>query len=205
MIKELGGTKNVELSRKYYNDIYVMKDGRALIDFDSHAFLHPSVGNIENYFLAINSKYKNSKPQHILAERFPYKQDFVSKIGPLVKSISKEFLLPTDVPSLEQLKVIDKYLMDQPKATDFTKYFPGLIAYVGECLRLKLGNAHWKLQNSSLYSDIWEPLIVGNNNEYNPYLLVYKELYEEYVETGEISLHDHTEIELIQYEVKIKK
>lgn len=104
-----------------------------------------------------------------------------------------------------ELEKIDKYVNEQlASGLNADKLFHGLIAYIGEYMIHNLSSGKWEMIKPT-GADIWEPYVVDKSgNRYNPFYVVYKELYEYFPDEGEVSLSEHTQVELVQHRIKIK-
>ena len=100
---------------------------------------------------------------------------------------------------MEQLRYIDISInQGSNKSKIDEKLYSGMVAFIGEIIRNNLSGSKWEMINVGNNVEIWEPYIVLNKKRYNPFLLVYKELFEELPETNQVRFYDHLIIELAQ-------
>ena len=206
MIKELEGKLNSQIMDEKYIEVYELNNGTALMYFDTHGFLFPDLKEVGKYFKAIEQKVTTRRIQHVLEGKFKYDHNFPSLTEELVTQMLRHLGLSEPFYDKEELRKVDLYVNKSLKeGINPDTIYSNLVAYIGEYIRHNLKEkSDWKMTKQD-GSNIWEPYIVDNQgNSYNPFIIVYKELYEYFPEEGEVALLDHTQIEIIQYKVNVK-
>jgi len=195
IILNKNGRLNEELTKERLNPTYILNDKSIVVYFDTHGYLYNSLEDFKKWI--DNLKQNRKPPSHILENRLLFGENFGSHSSELIDSINNILKLKEHKPSLAQLKLIDSSIIKKSKLINFDKvFFSGIVAYVGEVLKNELPNAVWVSTKSISDNMIWEPYIVSNEKKYNPFFLVYRELFEELPETNSISIYDRVVMEL---------
>lgn len=196
-IKDHIGILDTNLTDRDYNDTYILNDGKVIVSFGSHGFLYNSIQELMQWEEDLQKSFHGKTANHILAGKLLYGQEFPLKVDSLIDKIKNVLKLRLDNISLESLKEIDKVIISKKSKIKIDSYlFSGIVALVGEIMRDNLSNARWEMFNSKLDKNIWEPCVLSNGKVYNPYFPVYRELYEELAETGNMSIYERVKIEL---------
>jgi hypothetical protein len=189
ILEEFQWTKDQELSQKlYYNifDVYVLENGKVLI-VDTQTGTgreHDSKDELENRYNSLAQKAEQQKGnEHILAENFPYQENFIAAIPTLVDQLAERLSIPRKTldNSLASLRNVDKAIKKIGQLECLKEdIFPSLIAYVGEVIKQRT-EGHWQMRSVSLRNiTVWEPLVIGKDRkEYLPFYIIYDQLYED--------------------------
>jgi hypothetical protein len=205
MMNELAGKLNLAIDKKYFIEVYELNDKRAIMDFHSYGFLFNNLFEAEMYLEGISNQVTTGKIHHILEGKFKYDDSFPSEIKSLERNLLNLIGVEKVTYTQNEIQKINKFITQQlSSGKNADSLFCNLIAYVGEYMIDKLPGAKWDMTESEI-ANVWEPYIKENNgNRYNPFYVVYKELYEYFPEDGEIFLLDNVQVELVKYRLKIK-
>lgn len=205
MIKGYNGKLNSQIEEEYAIEVYELDNNKTLMDFGSHGFIFNSSLDARSYLENIRKKVKTGRVKHILRGKFDYDNTFPSSTMSLEKELMK--LLNVDKSHYSEVEFRDletSLNKELARGLNPDSVFSNLVAYIGEYMRHSLGSANWKVVKSE-HDNVWEPYVVDKEgNIYNPFYIVYKELYEYYPTEGKVSLLDHTKVELIQYRIPIR-
>lgn len=180
--------KDVELSKKFWSEVYRLENGKILI-VDSYngtgkEFTDDFVKHLEDSYDSVSKKAEYQKGnEHILADNFPYQENFITDVSNLVNQLAERFFISRSLldNSLKSLRYIDTAIKRIGQLECLKEeIFPLLIAYVGEVIKQQT-QGHWQMRCVTLRSIvIWEPLIiVKNGREFLPFYIIYNELYED--------------------------
>lgn len=198
------GKLNDSLTKERFNPTYILDDNKVVVFFDTHGYLYNSSDDLREW--VNNLKIKKKSAFNILENRLLFGKDFGNHSFELIDFINEIFKIKGQKPSLKQLKVIDSLILKQSKNLSFDNFFfSGMVAYVGEVFKNELPNSVWVSIKSINDSTIWEPYIVLGEKKYNPFFLVYRELFEELPETNNISIYDRAVMELTSVKPQVKK
>jgi len=189
IIQQKKGVLDTLFTKEYLNDTYLLDNGKVIVDFTTHGYLYSSLVELRQWINHLRDKQNQSSPSHILKDRLLYGEDFISHVDSLVDTVVSIFKLKDSNPSLGNLQAIDAMLVrdkDKFKVTELL--FSGLVAYAGEVIKNELSGGKWDLISYKWDTSVWEPYIKLNEKTYNPFFPVYRELYEEYPETGLINI-----------------
>jgi len=205
VLKKFDGKLNSSIDEKYFVEVYELNNGQSLMDFSSHGFLFNSLSEAISYLENIAKTVETGREHHILEGKFGYDESFTSKVSSLERELINNLGKETCEHSEEELNALDKFMnVKLREGLDPDKIYGNLVAYIGEYMRSNLRGAKWQMTKTK--QGVWEPYIVeSNGNRFNPFIVVYKELYEYYPEEGEVALAEHTKIELVQYRIKPRK
>ena len=196
-IQKSKGVLDSVFTKKYLNETYVLADKRVIVFFHTHGYLYQSMDDLKTWINFLNSKRGNNNPAHILKGKLLYGSNFLVHVNELVDTIVDIFKLKDQKPSLDQLKKLDKLIEKNAKSLLQNQFFfSGMVAYVGEIFKQELSVANWDLVNLSTDAEIFEPYILSERKRYNPFFLVYTEIYEELPETSKVGIYERVLIEL---------
>lgn len=117
----------------------------------------------------------------ILNGRFPYSEDFPDHIDSLIAQLSSLLNIPqSELRHMESLLSGEKKIKRVDRKTCLEiPYFPAMLAYLGELIRLSV-NGSWKMELSKSEVKTWEPWIVNANGiTHDAFFLFYYEMLEE--------------------------
>lgn len=198
LIDNYAGHLSTDLDNKFHIKAYVLNNKEVVVDFETHAFEFLSEEDLECYIKNLRAKASASQPIHFLKQFIPDKDKFLKDVSQSINYINKIFKLKDSIPSLLGLIQIDSQYntrYDKKKA----KLFSCLVAYVGEAMINEIGQqAEWCFKKGDDGEDFLEPYVKKGNFFYNPFLPVYKEVFEEFPETKQFALYDHIKIELMK-------
>lgn len=197
LLEKKHGILDTSFTKEYLNKTYILDNSNVIVSFDTHGYLYDSLAVLRDWIINLNKSGNSIGPSHILKDNLLYGNEFTHHIHELVDTIVQIFKLKEKEPSLGQLRIIDIEIKKRYSEIILNKYlFSGMIAYVGEVLIKELGSGKWDLINEKTADSIWEPYIVSGGKRYNPFFLVYRELYEELPETNKIEIFTRVEMEL---------
>lgn len=210
LIHGLKGKHDKKAMQDYGIYAYQLTNGTAIVDWEDFGRLYPSMDEVYRVSQAIrDNSSKQPTSSHILNGIFHYDHNFPSESLKIAKELLTELNIDKFDFNLKSLKQVDeavnKVLKKEASYETYSKLYPGLVAIVGHVLLNDIPNSRWKMYSPE-GENIWEPYIENNKEQtFNPFLLVYKELYEYHFEEQEpVDLFSHVQIEMIQYQIKTK-
>ncbi len=207
-LKELKkkGKRESVLSEKYHVAIYKLENGNALVDFDNEGHVFPSIAHLVNVYDELLGPENDKTSYHILEGRFPYANNFVDLSDSIASNTINILGIESFDYKLSSLKKVDialNSILNNNISYPINDIYPGLVAVVGKLLINAIAEGKWEMFKPE-GEIVWEPYIIDKQKKYyNPFLLVYKELYEYYLEEEEpVAIFDHVQVELIQHQIK---
>ena len=195
LIKKYKGAIDIDIKKKYFINAYKLNNNKAVLDFETHGFLYESIESMKEYFNTIDHQVDLKPQSHILEGNLIYGKYFPKHKIELLRYLESKIPGVISTISLDGIKLIDKKLKKRKINVDHDSlFFSAIVMYVGELMIQMVPDAKWEMVK---YDDtVWEPYIVTETKRYNPYFLVYKELIEEYQDTGVIDLLSQFEWEI---------
>jgi hypothetical protein len=144
-------------------------DGRLLILFDrSWGVLYESINEYHKLKELSQAFFPQGAPQHVLAGRLPYGEDFPAHIDEMIRDLAQALNLPLetfDFTSASLGKLDPKIKRRGREAClNSPAIFAGLVAYSMEIARRR-HNWRWVMLKSELH-DIWEPWLADDQGWY---------------------------------------
>ena len=167
-----------ELSALTLLDAYQFSDGRILFLFDGApptGTLWPSRDSVLQSLVSIAEEPE----EQALAGSFSPGQGFPEQVANLIVALADALELePESVDySDASLVLIDRCVKARYKPAERLggSIFPGLVAYVGEAVRQRVGGV-WEMRKA-YRGDVWEPWVRSpNGREFAPFLCVHEQL-----------------------------
>ncbi len=147
----------------------ISTDGRLLILFDrSWGVLYESINEYHKLKELSQAFFPQGTPQHVLAGRLPYGEDFPAHIDEMIRDLAQALNLPLETfdftsASLAQLDPKIKR-RGREACLNSPAIFAGLVAYTMEIARRRRGWRWVMLRNSQ--HDIWEPWLSDDRGWY---------------------------------------
>jgi hypothetical protein len=179
-------TEDETMSKLFHGKVYTHPDGRVLNvltlgNSRPIARLYSRRDEFESLLQALEENQK-FQAKHILQDRLPQGQDFVSRVPELINELAVILRIPRrDLNgSLDSLSRVDAKLKRIGREQSLQPpTFPALVAYVGEVMK-QTTKGDWEMRLSE-DGDTWEPWIVDpHGRSCSPFLAVYDELAEQH-------------------------
>src|ERR1700733_12157720 len=131
LIHAFGGQESIDFKNTYHNTAYVLSDNRAILHFDTHAFVYNSIDEIKRYINYLEAKRNGQFPTHILKDKLLYSESFEQHETELVNGAIAKFNLTNSTPSLQGVLEIEKFINKHKRINVDATFFSEVLAYVG--------------------------------------------------------------------------
>jgi hypothetical protein len=129
-------------------------------------------------YIAEMEELRNRKPEHVLEGLLPQRESFPQGVPELIDRLARIIGVEREKldGSLQSLTLLDRLVRRLgPERSMTAEFDPLLVAYVVEVMRQATGGT-WRMKRAG--EDLWEPWIVADDDWYNPFMTVYRELDE---------------------------
>jgi hypothetical protein len=189
LLKQHNGRLDHHLHENEFLDAYELADGRLVLLGDGHAVIYPSKSVFVEYSKQLE-KWAKAKPvSHILEGFDLFANDFPTNV-PLgiqkLRDASASHGVEMDGSSGDLAKL--DMLFEQGLLAPHD-WFAEVVGLVGTIL--SSGQGGWDMHYDQMFR-LWEPNLNIKGRTLHPWLLVYKALSEDLVETGKSSLYERT-------------
>lgn len=169
-----------ELSELYFQDVWLLEDGRVIISYDNFGFIHESKISARNFFLHTESVCSQSMVVNRYSQVIGDPEVFFKKIDSLTSSIisfiPNDTLFLLSVPKLS-LANIDQFINSGIVDVTDPEFLQSLIVYIGNYINEEL-NGSWILINNPLIGEKELVIRLGQDEYIDPLAIVVKEIYE---------------------------
>lgn len=186
--------------------IFELNDGRAVLKILDYN----TINNKYNLFASLSDLYSYLELVFNLEEdsiefSFDYPIDFCSNNEFYINEFMKLYGKELEFHILSDLQLVDQYLNRSLNSDVFAEdIFVCLTAVVGEFIKCNVNGLTWTFLAYDDDESNYPVLVTKSGKIYQPSIIVYKELFEYFVEEGEVAFFEHVKIELIDVSKIVK-
>lgn len=181
---------DVEATNRLPSDIFVHSiyvgpnDNVLQVLEDGIGFLYQTRNDWTASMAEIEALASTPSTTHVLKGRLPHGQRFSEVASELSESLHLQLDLEASQldSSMDSLRSVDQAIQQiGPSECLSPRLFEPLLAYLGEIVRRRNQDVHWRMVSSTDLDgeDIWEPWLVVSQREIPIFIWLYDELYEQ--------------------------